>query len=114
MHDKLQAALRDVELLIAERGWTRPALATIAAADHLLALVENARPPEIQANPDGTISLDWEAADHGWLTFTVDGQGQLAHSAVIGEDEFAQTETFGEDLPDWAGTLLQRLLAAGH
>ena len=114
MLDKLQAALRDVEPLIAQRGWTRPAVATIAAAEHLLKLVENARPPEVQANPDGTISFDWEAGEHGWLTLTVDGLGHLAHSAVIGEDEFAQAETFGEDLPDWAGTLLQRLLAAGH
>jgi len=114
MLDKLQSALRDVEPLIAERGWTRPTVATIAAAEHLLKLVENARPPDVQANPDGTISFDWEAGEHGWLTLTVDDQGQLAHSAVIGEDEFAQAETFGEDLPGWAGTLLQRLLAAGH
>ncbi len=114
MHDKVEAALRDVEPLIAERGWTRPTLETIAAAEHLLKLVENARPPDIQIDPDGTISFEWEAGEHGWLTLTVDGQGQLIHSAVLGEDEFAQAETFGEDLPDWAGTLLQRLLAAGH
>ena len=38
----------------------------------------------------------------------------LDHEAVIGEDEFAQREAFGDALPAWAGTLLARLLRAGH
>jgi len=115
MRPALEAALQDVEPLIVGRGWTRPGNATIAAADRLLDLVEPAhRPPAIQANPDGTISFEWDADEHGWLTLTVDGQGGLTHSAVLGEDEFAQTEVFGDELPDWAGTLLQRILAAGH
>jgi len=33
---------------------------------------------------------------------------------VIGEDEFTQSEAFGDALPDWAATLLARLLRAGH
>ena len=86
---------------------------TIHAAERLLELVADcrARPPS-RSSP-GTISFEWEAADHGWLTLTVDGQGQLTHSAVLGEDEFSQAEAFDEELPDWAATLLQRLLAAG-
>ena len=115
MHSALEAALQDVEPLVADRGWARPPLATIAAAERLLKLVDLAhRQPAIQANRDGTISFDWEAADVGWLTLTLDDQGHLTHGAVLDEDEFAQTETFGDELPDWAGTLLQRLLAAGH
>ena len=115
MHQALQTALQEVEPLIADRGWTTPAPATIEAADRLLDLVdEMPRPPAVQVDPEGTISFEWEAADHGWLTLTVDDQGRLTHSAVLGEDEFTQAEAFDDKLPDWAGTLLQRLLAAGH
>ena len=44
----------------------------------------------------------------------MDDQGQLTHSAVLGEDEFTQAEAFGEALPDWAAALLQRVMRAGH
>ena len=115
MHQALQAALDEAAPLIATRGWINPSQATIAAAERLLKLVgQMPRQPEVQAEPEGTISFEWEAADHGWLTLTVDDAGQLTHSAVLGEDEFTQTESFGDNLPDWAATLLQRLLAAGH
>ena len=111
----LSAALAEAAPLAASRGWTPPADATIAAAERLLALVAPyPRPPAVQVEPEGTISFEWEAADHGWITLTVDDLGQLTHSAVLGEDEFTQAEAFGEELPDWARTLLQRLLAAGH
>jgi len=115
MHQALQTALQEVEPLIADRGWTKPAPETIEAAERLLTLVDKMpRPPAVQVDPEGTISFEWEAADEGWLTLTVDDQGQLTHSAVLGEDEFTQTEAFDDELPDWAATLLQRLLAAGH
>jgi hypothetical protein len=115
MHARLAAALAEVAPLIAQRGWIAPAPATIAAAERLLSLVEKLpRAPAVQAEPEGTISFEWEAAEHGWLTLTVDATGQLTHSAMLGEDEFAQAEAFGDDLPDWAANLLARLLAAGH
>ena len=115
MQEQIAAALQEAEPLIRERGWTPPTPQTIAAAERLLKLVaKHHRQPTVQVNPEGTLSFDWEAADHGWLTLTVDDQGQLTHGAVLGEDEFAQTEVFGDELPDWASTLLQRLLVAGH
>ena len=115
MHEQLTAALQDAEPFVATRGWTPPPQTTIAAAERLLALVaRHGRQPAVQVDPEGTISFDWEAGRHGWLTLTVDGQGQLTHGAVLGEDEFAQSEAFGDELPDWAATLLQRLLDAGH
>jgi hypothetical protein len=115
MHPALEAAVEEAAPWVQQRGWTVPAPATIAAAERLLRLVKGlSRPPAVQVEPDGTISFDWEAADHGWLTLTVDDGGHLTHSAVLGEDEFTQTEAFGELLPDWAAMLLGRLLAAGH
>ena len=115
MHQALQAALDEAAPLVATRGWTPPAKATIAAAERLLTLVAKMpRQPAVQTEPSGTISFEWEAAEHGWLTLTVDDAGQLTHAAVLGEDEFTQSEPFGDALPDWAGTLLQRLLATGH
>ena len=115
MHPALSTALADVAPLIADRGWIAPAPATIAAAGRLLALVARLpRQPAVQVEPEGTISFEWEAGEHGWLTLTVDDAGQLTHSAVLGEDEFTQSEAFGDALPDWADTLLRRLLGAGH
>ena len=115
MHALLAAALAEVAPLIADRGWIAPAPATIAAAERLLALVEKLpRSPAVQAEPEGTISFEWEAADHGWLTLSVDDIGQLTHSAVLDEDEFTQAEAFEDELPDWAATLLARLMAVGH
>ena len=115
MHPALETALQEVEALIADRGWQQPKPQAIEAAERLLQLVDKMpRPPAVQVEPDGTISFEWEAAEHGWLTLTVDDQGQLTHSAVLGEDEFTQAEAFGDTLPDWAATLLQRLFAAGH
>ena len=115
MHPALATALADVEPLVAERGWIPPTQPTIEAAERLLRLVaELPRQPAVQVEPEGTISFEWEAAEHGWLTLAVDDQGQLTHSAVLGEDEFTQSEAFGDTLPGWAGTLLQRLLGAGH
>jgi hypothetical protein len=115
MHEQLSEALQEAEPLIATRGWVEPTPQTIAAAERLLKLVEkHQRRPAVQVDPTGTISFEWEAADHGWLTLTVDDQGRLTHSAVLGEDEFTQSEAFGDELPDWAATLLQRLLGAGH
>jgi hypothetical protein len=115
MHALLAAALDEAAPLIADRGWIAPAPATIAAAERLLALVEKLpRSPAVQVEPEGTISFEWEAADHGWLTLSVDDIGQLTHSAVLDEDEFTQAEAFEDELPDWAATLLARLMAVGH
>ena len=115
MSPLLAAALEEAAPLIAHRGWIQPDAATLAAAERLLGLVAALpRPPAVQVEPEGTISFEWEAGDEGWLTLTVDDAGQLAHSAVIGEDEFTQAEEFGANLPDWAATLLARLLRAGH
>ena len=115
MHQALQSALQEVAPLIVDRGWTNPSPETIEAAERLLKLVEKMPgQPAVQVDPEGTISFEWEAADHGWLTLTVDDLGQLTHSAVLGEDEFTQAEAFGDALPDWAAELLGRVMRAGH
>jgi hypothetical protein len=115
MHPLLTAAFAEAAPLIAHRGWIAPGAPTIAAAERLIGLVAALpRLPAVQVEPEGTVSFEWEAADEGWLTLVVDDAGKLTHSAVIGEDEFTQAEDFGEALPDWASTLLARLLRAGH
>lgn len=115
MSPLLEAAFADVAPLQELRGWPKPTDATVVAAERLLELVkEFGRPPTVQVEPDGRISLDWEAADHGWLTLVVDDSGQLKHRAVIDEDEFEQAEDFGDELPGWATALLARLLRLGH
>jgi hypothetical protein len=115
MSPLLEAAFADVAPLQELRGWPRPTDATVDAAERLLGLVRDVgRPPTVQVEPDGRISLEWEAAEHGWLTLLVDGSDRLTHRAVIDEDEYEQSEPFGDALPDWASMLLVRLLRAGH
>ena len=114
MHSLLAAALDEASPLVESRGWAWPTPSTLAEAERLLSLTSRHRPPAIQIDADGSIRLDWEAADIGWLTLTVDGSGQVRHSAVIGEDEFERTELFGDVLPEWATTVLVRLVQAGH
>ena len=115
MHALLAAALDDARAM-SERGWRMPGQATLAEASRLLALLDDLhwREPEVQATPDGDISFEWEAGEHGWLQLLVRGDGELAHSAVIDGDEYAQSEAFGDALPDWAANLLARLRAFGH
>lgn len=115
MSPLLEAAFADVAPLQELRGWPKPSDSTVADAERLLALVEDvARAPAVQVEPDGSITLDWEAGEHGWLTLQVDGTGHVRHRAVIDEDEFEQSELFGDELPGWATALLVRLLRLGH
>jgi hypothetical protein len=115
MSPLLEAAFADVAPLQELRGWPQPTPATVEAAERLLVLVRDCgRPPTVQVEADGRISLEWEAAGHGWLTLLVDGSGRLKHRAVIDEDEFEQSEPFGRELPGWASTLLGRILRIGH
>lgn len=116
MSPLLAAALDEARLLAAERRWQLPDEPTLAEAERLLAIAaRNWRAPtSVQAEPDGALMLEWDAGARGWLQLRVRGQGQLAHSAVIEGDDYEQTEAFGEQLPDWADTLLRRLLLAGH
>ena len=51
---------------------------------------------------------------HGWLQLLVRGDGQLTHSAVLEGDEYGQSEDFGDALPNWAASLLARLMGLGH
>ncbi len=114
MHPLLATALGEAQPLVESRGWAWPAPTTLAEAERLLRLTSRHRPPTIQIDADGSIRLEWEAAETGWLTLTVDGIGQLRHSAVIGEDEFERREEFGDVLPEWATTVLERLVQVGH
>lgn len=114
MHPLLAAALDEAKPLVESRGWAWPTPATLVEAERVLALTSRHRPPTIEVDADGSIRFEWEAAEAGWLTLTVDGTGQLRHSAVIGEDEFEHSEAFGEVLPDWAATVLARLVQVGH
>ena len=114
MHPLLATALGEAQPLVESRGWAWPAPTTLAEAERLLRLTSRHRPPTIQIDADGSIRLEWEAAETGWLTLTVDGSGQLRHSAMIGEDEFERSEAFGDVLPEWATTVLERLVQVGH
>jgi len=114
MHPFLATALEEAKPLVESRGWARPTPSTLAEAERLLSLTACHRPPMIQVDADGSIRLEWEAAEAGWLTLKVDGSGQLMHSAVIGEDEFERSEEFGDVLPAWAATVLDRLAHVGH
>jgi hypothetical protein len=107
-------AMLEAQALAAQRDWQMPTEATQAEAQRLLDLVCVEWPaPEVQAQANGAITLDWEAGGdagtHGWLTLTVAGQGTVEHAAVIDGDEYGLTEDFTDVLPGWANELLRRL-----
>lgn len=114
MHPLLVDALDEAAPLFESRGWARPSDMTLAEAHRVLDLTRAHRPPTVEIDADGSVRLEWDASDAGWLALTVNGSGHIQHRAVIGADEFEQTEDFGEALPAWAGNLLARLLRLGH
>lgn len=114
MHPLLDTALKEAKPLTESRGWALPTPSTVAEAERLLGLTSRHRLPTIQIDADGSIRFEWEAAETGWLALTVDGSGQVRHSAVIGEDEFERSEEFGDLLPEWATAVLERLVQVGH
>lgn len=103
-------ALLEAQALTTQRDWQAPTDATVAEAERLLALVKIEWPePDVQAQANGSITLDWDAGAHGWLTLTVAGQRTVEHAAVIDGDEYGLSEAFIEAVPDWAQELLRRL-----
>jgi hypothetical protein len=115
LHPLLVLALEEARQLQA-RGWVLPAEPTLAEAQRLLLLTDAAgwRLPAVQAEAEGSLVFEWDAGAHGWLQLRVNGSGDLVHSAVIEGDEYAKAEPFADRLPDWADTLLRRLLSVGH
>jgi len=114
--EALATALHEARLLGANRPWTPPTPATQAEAERLLALLAGAQawpPGEIEVQPDGTIHIDWDAGERGWVTLSVDGHALLTHSAVIDGDEYTLAEPWdGQSLTDWAAEVLRRLWRA--
>nr|WP_297351217.1 hypothetical protein [uncultured Caldimonas sp.] len=109
----LAAAIEEVRPLAEQRAWTLPNEATLAEAQKLLTLLRAGWPePVVQVEPDGRITLTWEAGRRGWLTFTVGGTGQLAHNGVIVGDDYVKEEPFEDELPAWAAEVLRRLWGA--
>ncbi|MEW6099379.1 MAG: hypothetical protein AB1666_09365 [Pseudomonadota bacterium] len=103
-------ALEEVRPLVESRAWAWPSEATLREGERLLELVGQAWPaPDVQVEPDGSLTLTWEAGTRGWLSLQVCGRGTLVHSAVIEGDEYGQEERFDSALPAWAHTLLRRL-----
>ncbi|MCW7539127.1 hypothetical protein OOT46_14885 [Aquabacterium sp. A7-Y] len=115
MSPLLSTALEEARLLAFSRPWILPSDNTLAEAERLLALVISRWPePDVLVEPDGSVSLEWEAGEQGWLTLAVAGSAEVTHSAVIEGDEYGQVEPFGSELPDWAAALLRRLFPPPH
>jgi len=117
MNILLKAALDEAAPMRESRSWSHTSEATIQEPERLLDLVamdSHCRAPTVQVGPDGAVRFEWEAAQHGWIALSVNGTEQLTHTAVIGDDEFEQSEAFNKELPEWAGALLRRPTQIGH
>jgi len=111
----LNEALQEARELAGTRGWELPGDLAVGEAERLLALtLPLGPPPEVRAEADGAVALEWDAAARGWLCLWVRGTGTVEHGAVIDGDEFSKTEDFAQALPDWAGELLRRLFGSLH
>ena len=111
----LPAALAEAATLGEGRAWSAPSQQAVAEARQLLALLKSQpRAPQLQVEADGSIVLEWEVPERGWLQLALHGRGEITHSAVVDGDEFAKSEAFDHTLPPWVAELLRRLLPPAH
>ena len=96
--------------MASQRDWQVPTEATTLEAQRLLDLLRIEWPaPDVHAQADGSLSLEWEQGAHGWLTLSVAGRHTVEHAGVIAGDEYGLVEDFGDVVPGWAQELLRRL-----
>jgi hypothetical protein len=90
----------------AEPGWDGSGaapvdrLAAFAAADFIRALPDTMPPPEVAADPDGAISLDWIRSRNHLFSVSVGTSNRLAYAWLDGSDRgYAVARFDGEQVP---------------
>ena len=71
--------------------------------------------PEIVADPDGEISLEWHLGPRNTFSFSVGPAGELAYAGLFGHNKVHGTEYFTDEIPEAVLDNLRRVfLDASH
>ncbi len=79
-----------------------------AAYSFLEALPAGTEAPEVCAEPDGHLSLEWHRAPRRSLTVSISADGDLHYAALLGPNKTYGTEVFLGDLPEPILDLIER------
>jgi hypothetical protein len=66
--------------------------------------------PEVGADPDGEVSIDWDFGPRRVLSVSVGPSGRLAYAALIGPSKMRGTEWFADAAPSQILDVLSRLI----
>jgi hypothetical protein len=68
-------------------------------------------PPEITADADGEIMLDWDQGRRNVLTVSIGRDGTITYAGLFGYNTTHGTETLGDALPPVISSCFERLFA---
>lgn len=68
--------------------------------------------PQITAEPDGHLALEWYRSTHRLISVSVAPDGDLHYAAVLGPNQAYGTEAFLGQAPDRITTLIDRVISA--
>ena len=55
--------------------------------------------PDISADPDGDISLEWRKEHRFTFVVSINGQGLISYAGLFGKNKIHGTEYFGQEIP---------------
>jgi hypothetical protein len=65
--------------------------------------------PEVSADPDGEVSLDWVFGERRALTVSIGPSGRCTFAAILGESSYRGTEWIDDEIPASIVFYLRRL-----
>ncbi len=68
-------------------------------------------PPEISAEPDGEIAIEWHRGRSRALSVSVGENDELTYAGLFGRSRAHGTEVLDDELPETIAALLRRLLS---
>lgn len=110
--------LKEVSSEASQDGWDGYAakplnpLAYTYAEIFLNSLPTTAPLPEVSADPDGEVSLDWVFGERKALTVSIGPSGRCTFAAILGESSYRGTEWIDDEIPASIVFYLRRLALA--
>lgn len=98
-------------------GWDGYNAQPVTAASRLFAMMLlrslplGVAPPEVSAEPDGELTLEWSRSPRRTLSVSISPKGELHYAALIGTSRNFGSEPFFGDIPTPIITLIHRVMA---
>lgn len=115
---ELAQAIQDVSVECRAPGWDGYAAAAVTTEilERAIAFAEaipSGLPmPEVGAEPDGQTTFEWHLALRQTLSVSVDDDGMLHYTALLGKETFSGSEAFRGSMPRGLVDLIGRVNAA--